>query len=362
MAFARANRLIWRSILNFPIGYAFTSRHIALALEQNNAEVIYRYAYGPGTVFPVEEAPVNDDSTLLRMSKRIASPDDTVVVYAQADVFEFGRGKYRVGFTMFESDGLPKVWVTQCNLMDEVWVPSSFNVNTFSNAGVTAPIRVVPLGLDPECYTPQGPSYRNEEIFSFLSVFEWRDRKAPELLITAFNDEFGIDEPVGLFCKVWSADPKEVSRRIAELKLRKKGGKVFFSINNRLDDEQMAALYRSADCFVLPTRGEGWGMPFLEAMACGLPVIATRWGAHLDFLNDENAYLIEIDSLIAADSTPPYVGTKWANPSYEHLRRLLRTATKDLDASKEKARNSAEHVRKVYTWDATAKRIISLLT
>ena len=39
-------------------------------------------------------------------------------------------------------------------------------------------------------------------------------------------------------------------------------------------------LYRDADSFVLPTRGEGWGLPIVEAMAMGLPTIATNFSGH----------------------------------------------------------------------------------
>lgn len=43
-----------------------------------------------------------------------------------------------------------------------------------------------------------------------------------------------------------------------------------------LPNEQMPSLYRAADVFVLPSRGEGWGRPHVEAMACGIPIIATN--------------------------------------------------------------------------------------
>ena len=51
-------------------------------------------------------------------------------------------------------------------------------------------------------------------------------------------------------------------------------------LDDELDDDEVAALYRACDVLVHPYRGEGFAMPVLEAMACGLPVITTGGRAH----------------------------------------------------------------------------------
>ena len=56
--------------------------------------------------------------------------------------------------------------------------------------------------------------------------------------------------------------------------------------------EDVAALFRSCDVLVHPYRGEGFGLPMLEAMACGLPVIATDYGAGLDFCDETTGWLV----------------------------------------------------------------------
>lgn len=76
--------------------------------------------------------------------------------------------------------------------------------------------------------------------------------------------------------------------------------------NTKFADYDMATLYRSADCFVISTRGEGWGMPILEAMACGLPAIATNWSSQVDFFNETNGYPVDVASLIDAKAKCPY--------------------------------------------------------
>ena len=55
----------------------------------------------------------------------------------------------------------------------------------------------------------------------------------------------------------------------------------------------MPRLYAAADAYVLPTRGEGWGRPYMEAMAMGLPTIGSRWSGNLEFMHDGNAWLVD---------------------------------------------------------------------
>ena len=114
----------------------------------------------------------------------------------------------------------------------------------------------------------------------FLSNFEWGERKEPWLLLKGFNDEFTAGEPVRLVCKIINKDPEvHVRRESANLRLKESGGKISFVYNREFPYYQLGAFYRSADCFISAGRGEGWDMPLMEAMACGLPSIATDWGA-----------------------------------------------------------------------------------
>ena len=77
-------------------------------------------------------------------------------------------------------------------------------------------------------------------------------------------------------------------------------------------------LYAAADVYVSASRGEGWGRPMLEAMACRIPVVATRWSGNLEFMNDENSVLLDIEGLQAVDHRAEfafYRGHRWAEPS-----------------------------------------------
>jgi glycosyltransferase involved in cell wall biosynthesis len=262
---------------------------------------------------------------------------------------------------MLETDRIPAEWARQCNLMDEVWAPSTFNAETFRRSGVEKPIYVIPHGVDPDYFNPRIRTYGLRGVYSFLSVFEWGERKGAEILLRAFNEEFSRHEPVILICKVINANRSvDVRQQIANLGLDPQGGRIHISLNQIVPTYELGSLYRSADCFVLPTRGEGWGLPFIEAMACELPVIATAWSAHCDFICEDTGYLLPIDGLVPAVAKSPYYqGFKWAQPSEFHLRRLMRHVYENQEEARAKGKRASEHILREWTWDCAARKIMA---
>ena len=73
-----------------------------------------------------------------------------------------------------------------------------------------------------------------------------------------FNSTFRRGEPAVLVCKIMSRDGDDVPNGIRALQLDENGGRIHLIYNRQLPHYQLAALYRSADCFVSPSRGEGY--------------------------------------------------------------------------------------------------------
>ncbi|GAB4111200.1 MAG: glycosyltransferase [Roseiflexaceae bacterium] len=319
--------LVWHSSFASFTGYSGSSLALVLGLDRRGVAVRPLYLYG---------ADHDEQIAAGRMHPRISElqqqPLDlggVQVVYAPGDRLSKNSGRYRIGYTMHETDRLPREWVVQANQMDELWVPSTWGAEVFRASGITRPVYTVPLGIDPQIYRPGPPRQTLSDRTVFLSVFEWGPRKGWPILLEAYCRAFTAHDPVLLLLKI---DQRAPGNPIPELAAHLPAAAPPISLiyNQGLSPARMAELYRSADCFVLPTHGEGWGMPILEAMACGTPAIATNWGAQTSFLSAENSFLLPIRGLIPADPHNRYMhGSHWADPDRDALVELLRLVVAD---------------------------------
>src|SRR5262245_28824752 len=107
-----------------------------------------------------------------------------------------------IGCTIFETDRIPEGWAAGCRDVDELWVPTQFNLDSFSRAGVErARIRVIPYGIDLRAFAAAPPRTRADGGFRFLYAFAYDYRKGVELLLEAFLAEFRRSEGAQLVLK-----------------------------------------------------------------------------------------------------------------------------------------------------------------
>lgn len=176
----------------------------------------------------------------------------------------------RIIYTMFESTKLPDDFLPYLAAADLVLVPSNFCKQVFEASGVDN-VKVVPLGYDQDSYKfiDRGPTKRSlNKTFTFLHYNAFNLRKGFLEVYKAFTKAFEPDEPVELVLKTVVDRPNQ---RFPYLSPTKNPNiKV---VEGKLEAYEMSKLMADADCFVFPSRGEGFGVTPLETMATGMPAI-----------------------------------------------------------------------------------------
>ncbi len=149
----------------------------------------------------------------------------------------------------------------------------------------------------------------------------------------------------------------DVPSEIRKLGLSVNLSNVMIIYNQQLPTHLMGSLYRSVDSFVLPSRGEGWGMPILEAMASGLPTIATNWSGQTEFLNDQTGYPIRVCKLVPAVAKCPYYeGFRWAEPDFDHMAYLMRYVYEHRDEARAKGLAASRGLLQDWSWSKAAEK------
>ena len=244
------------------------------------------------------------------------------------------HGKLNIGITAgIETTAVSNAWIEGCNKMDLVIVPSEHSKQGFVSAfyekmqqlpngqqqkvgelKLEKPIDVLFEGADENIYKPINNSSLDlvddiKEDFCFLHVGMWgkggygEDRKDIAKTIKIFYESFANKkEKPALILKTSGAtfsilDREECLRKINQIKsMFPKDWSLpnVYLLHGSLTPNQMNKLYNhpKIKCFVSLTHGEGFGRPLLEASMVGLPVIASAWSGHLDFLSDTDSILL----------------------------------------------------------------------
>lgn len=281
-----------------------------------------------------------------------------------------------VGCTLFETDSIPAGWAEACHLVDEVWVPTRFNLDTFAAAGVE-PSRLahVPYGIDMGYYTDVQERFPIPGLrrFSFLSLSFFDYRKGFDLLLDAYLREFSDGDDVSLVIKASPPPGWRPGLHHAETLRLFLGGRgadintddeslphVVFMLEP-LSQDQLRSLMATTDVYVSTERADGWGLPCHQAMAMGKPAMAIDWSGTTEFMTADNSLLIPttgelepVDPRLSA-SRPLYAGQKWAVVTTDAVRNVLRRAH-DMPAEElgVVAARGRDHVGRAFSLEAAA--------
>ena len=359
----------WYSIVYNTTGYADEARNMLMHLDEEKFQIKLIPMDKQNNTLEVLDH--KSKNKIYRMMQGPEQPNSVNIKWLPVNwIKKDPNAIANINRTMFETDRIPADWVKTCNNMDEIWVPSQFNVETFTGAGVSQDkLFVIPGGIDPDIFSTDvtPASWPEKRGFNFLSIFEWTDRKGWDVLLKAYFAEFTIKDDVALMLKVNvpGVDStvkihQQLFGFIRSLGLTPENIPAVYLIHKFFTSQEMPALYAACDAFILPSRGEGWGRPYMEAMAMGLPTIGTRWSGQTEFMHDNNSYLIDIDGLEDIPRTidiPIFRGQRWARPSLEHTRALMRQVYENREQARKKGTIARQEIIEKWSWHKSAEKV-----
>lgn len=253
----------------------------------------------------------------------------------------------------FEDEGIhtkKNLWHNYLNLVDEIFVPnhqSKHNLQEF----VSKKISVVPHAIDinkikeninKPIQSISLSKYQNA--YKFYSILDLNDRKNLDDIIICFLTEFTKKDNVVLLLKIKKFGiegnklselvGKTINEYINSLRLH---NEVFnfpdiAIISENLDDQQIAELHKSSNCYVHPSHAEAWSIPAFEAMAYGNTPICSKEGGPLEYIDEQNpntGMLIDgqWNTSVCRDVAFPFLFTGndlWFNPSHIKIKQSMR--------------------------------------
>lgn len=236
------------------------------------------------------------------------------------------HGKYVVGYWAWELPRLPSEWKHGLPFVHEIWVPSRFVAKAVEPIADGRPVRVVPHPVA-VCRRKSVRAPVAGRPFTVLTIFNAASsftRKNPLGSIAAFRQAFGDDPSVRLIVKASHLSVYPTGCRLLKDAIQSSTNAVL--IDHTTSRQDIDELYQQSDVFMSLHRSEGFGLTIAEAMARGLPVIATAWSGNTDFLSAETGIPIPHRMIPAEDpqSTYHYPDMQWADPDIEAAAEALR--------------------------------------
>ena len=244
-----------------------------------------------------------------------------------------------------------------------VVAPTRWSAEQFGGDAVVAPEAVDPSLFSPAAAARDDDARASIEAllgpkpaFRVLSIFKWERRKAPDVLVDGFFSAFHDDDAeliIHAYRPSWERGDKDLRRVAERMRPARNEARLTWLGGVELSRRELRALYAAVDCFALPTRGEGWGLPVHEALAMALPTIVTGVAGPLDITGGNGtAWLLD----------PGGRGSDGlARPRPEDLASALRAIRGDPAEALKRAAAGRERVARLFSPAVVAQRYVEVL-
>lgn len=344
--------LIYTSFLN-QSGYSTAAQDYILALNQSN-----KYNLKINVIGTKPSKPFISDSRHSILNKFISnqspSPKVTILhcIPTMQSRHKKGIGKF-LSFATYETYDPPANWYDMLNTSDGIITPSQFNYKIFSNEKITKPVFYVPHCINTDLYNSDVKPMMNYDRFSFLFLATWKVRKGYAKLIEAFLKEFSSEDRVQLVIKTDKIAQAEQYVSSIKKQLGNKGFAPILFESKVFDEIGITSFIKSFNCLIIPTSGEGFCIPGLQAMALKVPVIITNFSGCQDYANEQTATLLEPEGFVlqnSMDSIPQFANKKWAFLSVKQIMEKMRYAVQNQPVISKKADFAYNIVRENFNY------------
>jgi glycosyltransferase involved in cell wall biosynthesis len=305
---------------------AIINRNVARALENWRPGHVRFLAYETVPIAHTDRVPASEKALMAELCARPAPRADEIVISQHWPIMP-PRDHHGLALSLFpweESHVPDSLIATLNNGFDAIIAPSRAVADALTLSGIRLPVAAIgqPVELEPfQALAADRPSRR--PIRRFLHLSSCFERKGIDLLLAAWARAFTDRDGVELVIKTFPNPHNRIEERVAALREKHPRLGRIEIVNRDVERDEMPAFYAAADAMVLPSRGEGYNLPALEAMAAGLPLIVTGHGGHRDFCGPDQARLLRYrftpsGSHVAGDNA------LWAEPDLDDLVEALR--------------------------------------
>jgi glycosyltransferase involved in cell wall biosynthesis len=273
-------------------------------------------------------------------------------------------GERNVGYWVWETEQLPSRFRRAQQPFDEIWTPSAYSAAAIRRT-VQKPVHVLPHTVDMKAVDAARADRRRfglpEDAVLFGFAFDPAsvlERKNVLGLIEAFDLAFRADDRCYLLLKINAAGRR--SYEFQEALARVENDRVLL-LESVLDRNATFSLLKSLDAYVSLHRAEGFGLTCAEAMACGLPVIASNYSGNLEFMSTDNSLLVPVRVIETERPYGPYpAGTRWGDPDRDAAVAALRQLL-DVERRRHYSHRGHADVHRTLGVDTVARRLAQLL-
>jgi autotransporter strand-loop-strand O-heptosyltransferase len=273
---------------------------------------------------------------------------------------------------VWESTRFPDDQFENLLSFDQLWVPSNWQKECAIEQGYPSErVKVVPEGVHQDIFYPEKVDLLddyNDGRFKFLLFGRWDYRKSTTEIIETFLKTFDKDEPVDLIASIdnpFSVDGMDST----EERLKHYGFKDDrIKIKSFVSREDYIKYMKIGHVFLSCARSEGWNLPLIEAMACGIPSIYSDWGGQLEFAKglgypvkviEERPYNIG-EGKTFNDGSDKYEGN-YCEPDYNDLSKVMREVYENYQECRINSLIESEVIRKNFNWENAAEKGYKIL-